>query len=117
MLGEFLAGATAGPFGRTHALDWADEVRGAYRPDRFTPEYGAAGDLVGVHHHGPGSGRVERRLIADLDSFDTNSELLAPEAVFGDMYLVEASRGCEWGCRFCAAGFMYRPVLFPSPQP
>jgi radical SAM superfamily enzyme YgiQ (UPF0313 family) len=116
MLGEFLAGATAGPFGRAHALDWADEVRGAYRPDRFTPEYGAAGDLVAFHHHGPGSGRVERRLIADLDGVDTNSELLAPEAVFGDMYLVEASRGCEWGCRFCAAGFMYRPVRYRSPE-
>jgi radical SAM superfamily enzyme YgiQ (UPF0313 family) len=30
------------------------------------------------------------------------------------MYLVEASRGCEWGCRFCAAGFMYRPVRYRS---
>src|SRR2546422_8993152 len=32
------------------------------------------------------------------------------------MYLVEASRGCEWGCRFCAAGFMYRPVRYRSPD-
>ncbi|HVM97053.1 MAG TPA: radical SAM protein [Candidatus Acidoferrales bacterium] len=24
--------------------------------------------------------------------------------------LVEASRGCQWGCRFCAAGYMYRPI-------
>jgi radical SAM superfamily enzyme YgiQ (UPF0313 family) len=39
---------------------------------------------------------------------------LTPEAVFGDMFLVEASRGCEWGCRFCAAGFMYRPVRHRS---
>src|SRR4029453_9406386 len=27
----------------------------------------------------------------------------------------EGSRGCEWGCRFCAAGFMYRPVRYRSP--
>jgi radical SAM superfamily enzyme YgiQ (UPF0313 family) len=57
---------------------------------------------------------VERRFAHDLDAFDTTSEVLAPEAVFGDMYLVEASRGCEWGCRFCAAGFMYRPVRYRS---
>jgi radical SAM superfamily enzyme YgiQ (UPF0313 family) len=39
---------------------------------------------------------------------------VAPDAVFGDYFLVEASRGCEWGCRFCAAGFMYRPVRHRS---
>ena len=32
------------------------------------------------------------------------------------MYLVEASRGCQWGCRFCAAGFMYRPIRYRSAE-
>jgi radical SAM superfamily enzyme YgiQ (UPF0313 family) len=32
------------------------------------------------------------------------------------MFTVEASRGCEWGCRFCAAGFMYRPVRYRSAE-
>jgi radical SAM superfamily enzyme YgiQ (UPF0313 family) len=114
MLGEFLAAATRGPFSRERALAAADGVRGAYRPDRYTPEYDAAGDLVAVHHDGPGDGRVERRYVADLDRFATTSTVLADEAVFGDMYLVEASRGCEWGCRFCAAGYMYRPVRYRS---
>ncbi len=114
MLGEFLAQVTAEPFTRDSALARAENVRGAYRPDRFTPEYDAEGDLAAFHYHGPGSGRVERRYVADLDRFATDSEVLAPEAVFGNMYLVEASRGCEWGCRFCAAGFMYRPVRYRS---
>src|SRR5439155_234781 len=57
-----------------------------------------------------------RRFVADLDGFDTSSEVLTRESVFGNMYLVEASRGCEWGCRFCAAGFMYRPVRYRSPD-
>jgi len=116
MLGEFLAGATAGPFRRDLVLERTDGVRGAYRPDRWTPVYDAQGDLVAVHHDGAGSGHVERRYVADLDRFDTNSEVLTHESVFGDMYLVEASRGCEWGCRFCAAGFMYRPVRYRSPS-
>src|SRR5207244_12072643 len=116
MLGEFLARATAEPFSREGVLERSEEVRGAYRPDRYTPAYDAAGDLVAFPYRGPGSGRVERRFVADLDRFDTNSEVLTRESVFGDMYLVEASRGCQWGCRFCAAGFMYRPIRYRSPE-
>jgi radical SAM superfamily enzyme YgiQ (UPF0313 family) len=53
---------------------------------------------------------VQRRLIRDLNKFATTTRVLSDEAVFGDMMLVEASRGCQWGCRFCAAGYMYRPI-------
>src|SRR2546428_9969938 len=52
----------------------------------------------------------------NLDAYPTTSQILTPETVFGDMYLVEASRGCEWGCRFGAAGFMYRPVRYRSAE-
>jgi len=116
MLPEFLARATAGPFERDAVLERVEDVRGVYRPDRYAPEYDGAGDLVGFDYRGTGTGRVERRFVEDLDRFDTNSEVLTRESVFGDMYMVEASRGCEWGCRFCAAGFMYRPVRYRSPD-
>jgi radical SAM superfamily enzyme YgiQ (UPF0313 family) len=33
----------------------------------------------------------------------------SPDAVFRDTLLLEVNRGCPHGCRFCAAGFMYRP--------
>lgn len=115
MLGEFVDRATGGPFDRTSMLDRAETVRGAYRPDRYTPRYAPNGELIDHGYDGPGDGRVERRYIADLNAFSTTSEILTPEAVFGDKFLVEASRGCEWGCRFCAAGFMYRPVRYRSP--
>jgi len=114
MLGEFLDRAVAGPLAREAILARTEEVVGAYRPDRHTPLYDERGDLCGVRYHGAGDGHVRRRFVADLDRVATNSEVLAPEAVFGDMYLVETSRGCEWGCRFCAAGFMYRPVRYRS---
>jgi len=96
--------------GRAGVLDAAAETGGAYRPDRYAIEYAADGTIQSVSYRGPGSGLVHRRLIENLDRFPTASRVLTPEAVFGDMYLVEASRGCEWGCRFCAAGYMYRPV-------
>jgi len=114
MLGEFLDRALGGPLAREAILERTEEVAGVYRPGRYTPVYDERGDLVAVSYHGAGNGGVRRRFVADLDRFATNSEVLAPEAVFGDMYLVETSRGCEWGCRFCAAGFMYRPVRYRS---
>ena len=108
-LARYLAARDAGG-GRAGVLDAAAEVEGAYRPDRYTIDYAADGTIGAVAYRGPGAGTVTRRLVEDLDRFPTASRVLAPEAVFGDMYLIEASRGCEWGCRFCAAGYMYRPV-------
>ncbi|HZR79713.1 MAG TPA: radical SAM protein [Candidatus Binatia bacterium] len=92
--------------GREGRLDASLEIEGAYVPARWP----ALGD-PGAADERP---RVRRRYVADLDRAPTQSRILAPEAVFGDMFLVEASRGCEWGCRFCAAGFMYRPVRHRS---
>ena len=96
---------------KLHALS---TIEGAYLPELFTPRYDDQGRIVHVEYHGEGEPRVNRRLINNLDTYPTTSQILSPEAVFGDMFLVEASRGCEWGCRFCAAGFMYRPVRYRS---
>jgi radical SAM superfamily enzyme YgiQ (UPF0313 family) len=108
-LARYLAARDQGS-GRAGVLDAAAEVAGAYRPDRYTIDYAVDGTIQSVSHRGSGSGVVTRRLVEDLDRFTTASKVLAPDAVFGDMYLIEASRGCEWGCRFCAAGYMYRPI-------
>jgi radical SAM superfamily enzyme YgiQ (UPF0313 family) len=100
---------------RAHLAELA-RLAGAYVPADFTPIYAASGCLQELRYSGPGSPRVKRRLVRDLNRFMTTSLILTEESVFGDMYLVEASRGCQWGCRFCAAGFMYRPIRYRSPD-
>jgi radical SAM superfamily enzyme YgiQ (UPF0313 family) len=91
-------------------------VEGAYLPDYFTPVLDSHGRIESVTYSGPGEPKVCRRLLSDLDRFNTSSLILTEESVFGDMFLIEASRGCQWGCRFCAAGFMYRPVRYRGPD-
>ena len=87
----------------------AERVAGTYVPAFYMPAYDD-GELIGLDYHGPGEPGVQRRLIWDLNKFATTTRVLSDDAVFGDMMLVEASRGCQWGCRFCAAGYMYRPI-------
>ncbi len=91
-----------------------ERVEGAYVPSLYEPSF--AGPVqTELRYNGPGDATVRRRLVWDLNSIPTTTRVLSEAAVFGDMVLVEASRGCQWGCRFCAAGFMYRPIRTRDP--
>jgi radical SAM superfamily enzyme YgiQ (UPF0313 family) len=91
-------------------------VGGAYIPEDYSPVANSNGQIERLDYRGSRSPKVRRRLLNDLNRFTTASLILTEESVFGDMYLVEASRGCQWGCRFCAAGFMYRPIRYRAPE-
>jgi radical SAM superfamily enzyme YgiQ (UPF0313 family) len=52
---------------------------------------------------------VERVYFNDLDSYHPVAQIMSPGAAFGESFLLEASRGCGFGCRFCMGGYTYRP--------
>ncbi len=115
MVPEAFAGAEGWPgIGRERVLDELGRTAGAYRPDLYQPLYDGDGNLESFTAAAGAAAKIERRYLADLDESPATTSVVAPQSVFGDYFLVEASRGCEWGCRFCAAGFMYRPVRHRS---
>lgn len=81
-------------------------------PGMYVPSlYRVAGE-GSVAGHVPLDGApavVDRVWERSLDEHPTVSAIICPESEFSGMHLVEVSRGCPRGCRFCAAGFIYSP--------
>src|SRR5205823_6130249 len=43
---------------------------------------------------------------------NASAQIVTPNTEFSNMFLTEAARGCGQGCRFCFAGYAYRPVRY-----
>ncbi len=54
--------------------------------------------------------QVKRLWVRNLPDFATSSTLYTPDTEFSSMHLMEIARGCGRGCRFCLAGYVYRPA-------
>lgn len=93
---------------RRELLRAAARLPGIYVPAAYEVAYGGA-QVVARRHDAWAPPVVERLWAAEIDRQATVSAILTPDTEFGDMYLVEVSRGCPRGCRFCAAGFIYHP--------
>ncbi len=106
---EFLATAQGVKDREGLLKDLARSLPGVYVPSGYQPHYQKDGTLAGFEPKPGFPARVKVRRAADLAACPTHSEVLTPRSEWGEMFLVEMGRGCGRGCRFCAAGFVYRP--------
>ena len=83
--------------------------KGYYAPRYYQPKYDENGQFQGYIASSEHPARIKKVILESRDHAG-HSELLTPETEFGDLYLTELGRGCSRGCRFCTAGFIYRPA-------
>lgn len=57
---------------------------------------------------------IKKRIYFNFSADPMVAPLVSENAVFSNMALCELARGCKYQCRFCLAGFFYRPYRFSS---
>ena len=88
-------------------------IPGVYLPERYRPEI-EQNLQVGISPIEDAPQRVMRHWVMQEQSLCTHSVLHDEDSTFKDMALMEVTRGCIWACRFCTAGFIYRPPRLPD---
>jgi radical SAM superfamily enzyme YgiQ (UPF0313 family) len=108
---EGLQEVFAGGGDRWEQIDRLARLPGVYVPAKYSIGYAGDGTIASVDASEPTLALPVQRLNArNVNQFQTMSAVLSPDIELGDMFLVEMTRGCARGCRFCLAGYTSLPV-------
>lgn len=89
----------------------AAKIEGVYVPAFYDVAYHEDGTIASVTPKETAPARVKKRIISDLDSVYYPDKFVVPFVdIVHDRAVTEVFRGCIRGCRFCQAGFIYRPI-------
>ena len=90
----------------------AAKIDGMYVPSLYDVEYNEDKTIKAVVPKNGAPEKIRKRIVSELDSVKYPDKFVVPyiEVVH------EILRGCTRGCRFCQAGFLYRPIREKSPE-
>ena len=106
-------------YDQAKAEDWSKErflqevslIPGIYVPSFYEHQYNEDGTLKAIVPLNGAPEKVTKRIIEDLDKAYWPTDMIVPSTeIVHDRANLEVFRGCIRGCRFCQAGFTYRPV-------
>ncbi len=95
----------------------AAQIPGVYVPSLYDIEYNDDKTIKAITPKDNAPKVIQKRIIRDMDSVHYPDKFVVPYIeIVHDRAVQEIFRGCIRGCRFCQAGFIYRPVREKSPD-
>ena len=92
-------------------LKEASKIDGVYVPSLYDVSYNEDGTVKSVSSKYNAPMPIRKRIETDLDKTYYPEKFVVPYIeIVHDRAVQEIFRGCIRGCRFCQAGFIYRPV-------
>lgn len=98
-------------------LEKCAHIEGVYVPSLYEVEYNESGTIKSFNPKGDAPKVIHKRLMKNMDESYYPDNFVVPNIeIIHDRAVQEIFRGCIRGCRFCQAGFIYRPVREKSPE-
>lgn len=102
---------------KSEFLRKAAQIEGVYVPSLYDFTYNEDGTIKSVKSIDGAPETVKKRIIKNLDTVHYPDKFVVPFIdIVHDRAVEEIFRGCIRGCRFCQAGYLYRPVREKSPE-